>query len=86
MSISPIGDIVLVKQEEFGKSKTSLVIPDTVKLTKEVTGVVYAVGTDIKGVESGDKVILLPLQYLIIQHEGFSYMVARQKEVIGKLS
>lgn len=84
--IQPTSDIVLVEQDAIKEvNKSGIYIPESIS-SQEVTGRVFEVGPDVKGVTNQDRVLLLPVKYLSVKHNGKSYLVVREKEVIAIIS
>lgn len=58
MIIKPLGKRVLIKQvEQEEVTKSGIVLPGTVSKEKPITGEVLEIGSEIKEVKIGDKVI-----------------------------
>ncbi|MDR3503082.1 MAG: co-chaperone GroES family protein [Legionella sp.] len=82
--LKPIQDVVLVTEDTF-ESKTGLFVPEGVTVNVNLTGTVAAVGPSVTSVTEGEKVLLKPLKFLSIVHEGSKYLVLRENEVIARI-
>jgi len=84
MSLRPLLDIVLVEETQEQVSK--LFIPEGTNIQVQKSGIVRAVGEGVVSkLEEGDRVILVPLQFLTITYAGKKLLVCREKEVITRV-
>ncbi len=85
MKVKPLGDRVLIKQEEAEtKTASGLVIPQTAQ-EKTQTGVVEAVGDDkdeIK-VEVGQKVMYDKYAGTKVEIDGDDYLIVQMSDIIA---
>ncbi len=85
MKVKPLGDRVLIKQEEAEtKTASGLVIPQTAQ-EKTQTGIVEAVGDDkdeIK-VEVGQKVMYDKYAGTKVEIDGDDYLIVQMSDIIA---
>jgi chaperonin GroES len=92
MNIKPLGDRVLVKQDETTEEKKGgIIIPDTAK-EKPMQGTVIAVGTghtDEEGkktklsVKKGDKILLPKYGGTEIKIDDQEYQIVKEEDILG---
>lgn len=87
LPIRMLGDRLLVTPQKEGSERHSgsgIVIPATVKLGRRLTwGVVRAVGSAVRQVGLGDKVLFDPDSRAEVELDGGTYVVLREEDLNG---
>jgi len=86
MNFQPLGDRVLLKVEEVEtKTASGIYIPENASQEKPTTAEVVAIGSEVKDVKVGDKVIYTKFaRSSDVTVEGQDYLVMETSEVLGK--
>jgi len=83
--ITPLADrIVAVKEEAKTQTASGLYLPDNAK-EKPVVATVLAVGTDVKVVQNGDKILYKEYSTTEIKIDGTEYLIVKEEDVLGTL-
>ena len=83
MSMKPLGDRVVVKQQEAEeKTKSRIILPDRAK-EKPQAAVVVSVGPDVDQVKEGDKVIYTEYAGTEVKYQEEEYTIVDQKDIIA---
>ena len=83
MSMKPLGDRVVLKQQEAEeKTKSGIILPDSAK-EKPQAAVVVSVGPDVDQVKEGDKVIYTEYAGTEVKYQEEEYTIVDQKDVIA---
>lgn len=80
----PLKDRILVQQIDETITGGGIIIPDVAKDTP-MTGIVIAVGSDVKDVAVGKTIIFPKFTWTRININGTSYLVMFEKDVLGFL-
>ncbi|MEA3383574.1 MAG: co-chaperone GroES [Campylobacterota bacterium] len=85
MNFQPIGDRVLIKvQEPETKTASGIIIPDNASKEKPTQAEVMAIGSEVKHVEVGNKVVFS--QYArsaTVTLDAVDYLVMETSEILG---
>ena len=82
MSMKPLGDRVVLKQQEAEeKTKSGIILPDSAK-EKPQAAVVVSVGPDVDQVKEGDKVIYTEYAGTEVKYQEEEYTIVDQKDII----
>ncbi len=85
MNFQPLGKRVLVERLEDVKTTASgIIIPDNAK-EKPLSGEVKAVGPEVEGVKTGDKVVFAKYGGTEVVLDGKTYLVLKIEDVLGVL-
>ena len=83
MSMKPLGDRVVLKQQEAEeKTKSGIILPDSAK-EKPQAAVVVPVGPDVDQVKEGDKVIYTEYAGTEVKYQEEEYTIVDQKDIIA---
>ena len=83
MSMKPLGDRVVLKQQEAEeKTNSGLILPDSAK-EKPQAAVVVSVGPDVDQVKEGDKVIYTEYAGTEVKYQEEEYTIVDQKDIIA---
>jgi chaperonin GroES len=84
--LKPLADrIVAVKEAAQNKTAAGLYLPDSAK-EKSAVAKVLAVGTDVKEVKAGDKIIYKEYSTTEVKIDGTEYLLVREEDVLAKLA
>jgi len=86
MNFQPLGKRVLLKvQEAVTKTASGIIIPDNASQEKPTTAEVVAIGSEVKDVNVGDKVMFGQYaQSTTVTVELVDYLVIETSEILGK--
>ena len=83
MSMKPLGDRVVLKQQEAEeKTKSGIILTDSAK-EKPQAAVVVSVGPDVDQVKEGDKVIYTEYAGTEVKYQEEEYTIVDQKDIIA---
>ena len=83
MRMKPLGDRVVLKQQEAEeKTKSGIILPDSAK-EKPQAAVVVSVGPDVDQVKEGDKVIYTEYAGTEVKYQEEEYTIVDQKDIIA---
>ena len=83
MSMKPLGDRVVLKQQEAEeKTKSGIILPDSAK-EKPQAAVVVSVGPDVDQEKEGDKVIYTEYAGTEVKYQEEEYTIVDQKDIIA---
>ena len=83
MSMKPLGDREVLKQQEAEeKTKSGIILPDSAK-EKPQAAVVVSVGPDVDQVKEGDKVIYTEYAGTEVKYQEEEYTIVDQKDIIA---
>ena len=83
MSMKPLGDRVVLKQQEAEeKTKSGFILTDSAK-EKPQAAVVVSVGPDVDQVKEGDKVIYTEYAGTEVKYQEEEYTIVDQKDIIA---
>ena len=83
MSMKPLGDRVVLKQQEAEeKTKSGIILPDSAK-EKPQAAVVVSVGPDVDQVKEGDKVLYTEYAGTEVKYQEEEYTIVDQKDIIA---
>lgn len=83
--IKPLADRVAMVREEAAQQTTSgIYLPDNAK-EKPVLAKVVAVGPDVKGVKTGDKVVYKEYSTTELKVDGTEYLLVKEEDILAKV-
>ncbi len=83
MNFKPLGERVLVERlEEDTKTASGIIIPDNAK-EKPLEGKILAIGSEVKDVKVGDRVVFGKYSGTEIKLEGKEYLILKLEDVLG---
>lgn len=83
--IKPLADRVAMVREEAATQTTSgIYLPDNAK-EKPVMAEVVAVGPDVKGVKTGDKVVYKEYSTTELKVDGTEYLLVKEEDILAKV-
>jgi chaperonin GroES len=86
LSLEPLDDFVVVQpSEEETETRTGLIIPASDAAGCR-TGIVTATGSDVQGVEPGDKVLFPKESGFDVRLAGAAVKVLRRSELIARIN
>jgi chaperonin GroES len=84
--LKPLADrIVAVKEEAKSKTASGLYLPDSAK-EKSAVAKVLAVGSEVKEVKTGDKIIYKEYSTTEVKVDGTEYLLVREEDVLAKIA
>lgn len=84
--LKPLSDRVILKKMEPESTTTSgIVLPETAK-EKPEQGEIVAVGTEVKELKKGDKVVYSKYGPTEIKVEGMEYLIVKEEDILAIIS
>lgn len=84
--IKPLGDrVVAVREEAKNQTASGLYLPDSSK-EKPVVAEVKAVGSDVKEVAVGDKIVYKEYSTTELKVNGIEYLIVREEDVVATVA
>lgn len=81
--IKPLGDrVVAVRQEAKTQTASGIYLPDSSK-EKPVLAVVKEVGSDVKNVKVGDKIVYKEYSTTDLKIDGVEYLIVREEDILA---
>jgi chaperonin GroES len=81
--IQPLADYVVAEQEKAeAKTASGFYLPDAAK-EKPKTSKIVAVGSDVKHVKVGDRIIYKSFTGTEIKHDGTEYIVVKEEDILA---
>lgn len=90
LSIKPLGDRVVIEAvKETAKTKSGIILPETVDKEKPAEGIVIALGAGEKikksGLKKGDRVVFEKYSGTDFKSGGAEYKILKEEEVLAIL-
>lgn len=86
LPIKPLADrVAMVRIEPAQQTTGGIYLPDNAK-EKPVTAEVVAVGPDVKGIKTGDKVVYKDYSTTDLKIDGTEYLLAKEEDILAKVS
>jgi chaperonin GroES len=83
--IKPLGDrVVAAKEKPESKTASGLYLPDNAK-EKPVEAKVLAVGPDVKGVKTGDKIVYKDYSTTELKIDGNEYLIVKEEDILATI-
>jgi len=83
--IKPLADRVAMVREEPAQQTTSgIYLPDNAK-EKPVLAKIVAVGPEVKGVKTGDKVVYKEYSTTELKVDGTEYLLVKEEDILAKV-
>ncbi len=84
--IKPLGDrVVAVREEAKTQTASGIYLPDSSK-EKPVIAQVKAVGSDVKHVAVGDKIVYKEYSTTELKVDGVDYLIVREEDVLATVA
>jgi len=81
--IKPLGErIVATREEAATKTASGLYLPTNAKEKSQIA-VVVAVGSDVKNVKIGDRIVVREYSTTDIKVDGKEYLIMKEKDVLA---
>jgi chaperonin GroES len=81
--IKPLGDrVVAIREEAQTKTASGLYLPDNAK-EKPVIAKVAAVGSDVKNVKAGDKILYKEYSTTEVKVDGIEYLIVKEEDILA---
>lgn len=77
--------VVAVKEEVKSKTAAGLYLPDSAK-EKSSVAVVKAIGSDVKDVKVGDKIVYKEYTTTELKIDGVEYLIVKEEDVLATLA
>jgi chaperonin GroES len=74
----------MVREEAMAKTNSGIYLPDNAK-EKPVLAKVVAVGPDVKGVKTGDKVVYKEYSTTELKVDGTEYLLVKEEDILAKV-
>ena len=86
MNFQPLGDRVLLKEQEVEtKTASGIIIPDNASQEKPTVAEVVAIGSEVKEVAVGDTIIYTKFaRSATVTIDTIEYLVMETSEILGK--
>jgi len=86
MNFQPLGDRVLLKEQEVEtKTASGIIIPDNASQEKPTVAEVVAIGSEVKDVAVGDTIIYTKFaRSATVTIDTIEYLVMETSEILGK--
>ena len=83
--IKPLADrVAMVREEAAAQTTSGIYLPDNAK-EKPVLAKVVAVGPDVKGVKTGDKVVYKEYSTTELKVDGTEYLLVKEEDILAKV-
>lgn len=84
--LKPLADrVIAVKEEVKSKTASGLYLPESAK-EKSSVAVVKAVGPDVKGLKTGDKIVYKEYSTTELKIDGTEYLIVKEEDVLATLT
>lgn len=84
--IKPLGErVVAVREAAQEKTASGLYLPDNAK-EKPVLAKIVAVGSDVKAVKTGEKILYKEYSTTEIKIDGTEYLIVKEEDILGTVS
>lgn len=84
--ITPLADrIVAVREKAEAKTISGLYLPDNAK-DKPAYAVVEAIGPDVKGVKTGDKIVFKDYTTTELKVNDVEYLIVKEEDVLATVA
>lgn len=81
--IKPLGDrVVAVREEAQTQTASGLYLPDAAK-EKPVLAQVVAVGSEVKDVKVGEKIVYKEYSTTEVTVDGTAYLIVKEEDILG---
>jgi chaperonin GroES len=81
--IQPLADYVVAEQEKAeAKTASGFYLPDAAK-EKPKTSKIVAVGSDVKNVKVGDRIIYKSFTGTEVKHDGTEYILVKEEDILA---
>lgn len=85
-TISPIGPRVVAQTEKpEAKTASGIILPDSAQ-EKPKTAKVVAIGTHVKGVKLGDRIIYKEYSVTEMKLDGEEYLIVNEEDILATVS
>lgn len=83
--IKPLADrVAMVREVAANQTTSGIYLPDNAK-EKPVLAKVVAVGPDVKGVKTGDKVVYKEYSTTELKVDGTEYLLVKEEDILAKV-
>jgi len=83
--IKPLADrVAMVREIAANQTTSGIYLPDNAK-EKPVMASVVAVGPDVKGVKTGDKVVYKEYSTTELKVDGKEYLLVKEEDILAKI-
>lgn len=83
--IKPLADrVVAVREEAKTQTASGIYLPDNAK-EKPVTAVVKAVGSEVKHIKTGDKIVYKEYSTTELKIDGTEYLVVKEEDILATI-
>lgn len=83
--IKPLADrVAMVRTEPAAQTTSGIYLPDNAK-EKPVLAKVVAIGPDVKGVKTGDKVVYKEYSTTELKVDGTEYLLVKEEDILAKV-
>lgn len=83
--IKPLADrVVAIREEAATKTASGLYLPSNAK-EKPAYAVVTAVGSDVKSIKKGDKIVFKEYSTTELKIDGKEYLIVKEEDVLATL-
>lgn len=84
--IKPLADrVVAVREEAQTKTASGLYLPDNAK-EKPVLAIVEAIGSDVKSIKKGDRILYKEYSTTEIKIDGTEYLIVKEEDILGTIA
>jgi chaperonin GroES len=79
--IKPLGDRVVAKREEMTKTASGILLGDAKEKPKYA--IVESVGSDVKNVKKGDKILFKEYSATEVELDKQEYLIIKEEDILG---
>lgn len=84
--IKPLADrVVAVREEAKTQTASGIYLPDNAK-EKPVVAVVQEVGSDVKHVKNGDKIVYKEYSTTELKVDGVEYLIVKEEDILATVA
>jgi len=84
--IKPLADrVVAVREEAKTQTASGIYLPDNAK-EKPVLAVVQAVGSEVKHVKKGDKIVYKEYSTTELKVDGVEYLIVKEEDILATVN
>lgn len=84
--IKPLADrVVAVREEAKTQTASGIYLPDNAK-EKPVVAVVQAVGSNVKHVKKGDKIVYKEYSTTELKVDGVEYLIVKEEDILATVA
>lgn len=84
--LKPLGDRIVAKEEKAAeKTASGIFLPSGDSREKSLIAEIVAVGSDVKNVSKGDRVIFREYATTEVKLDGEKFLIAKEEDILAKI-